>query len=184
MEDISEILQVYASSKFTPESIRSIFQNSDTYNFINDAGEIGSFGFSHYLFQQGVLATLLPVKIESLHRMFVDMYEKRYNRMVSNKHDDDNAQNGRNKSAVLQSIMHHLLLLNDEKPRKWKFLNLAFEDCAVIHRVIEGIYYFQLIQELERQKNSSEITGLLDSMSHFNKGRRLYLLAQLYYDTG
>ncbi|KAJ3217629.1 hypothetical protein HDU67_007571 [Dinochytrium kinnereticum] len=155
-----------ANSFNGPEDIRKTLTKSDPYHFVSRLGLLSglSMSFSHYLIQQGILSTIIPKRKETIHRLFADYYE--------------DTLNPGNAKTQLPLLVRQLLELPNEKYRKLKYTQIAFQEAAEKCMPTEGFMYYKIFQDL-----ASQYGQYLD-LTPLQKARHQKLLGLLHFESG
>ncbi|KAI9348664.1 hypothetical protein BDR26DRAFT_853677 [Obelidium mucronatum] len=171
LEDISEVLtlsQCEESVGDTPPSLElilNIITACDKYKFLKNTNNEGILSFSHYLIQQGVLATMVPAKREKIHELFATIYEER----LTNPALDYNEKEG-----LRQLLICHLMEVSGHETTKAIQLYQAFIEAAEKRRVVEALEYYNMFSSLPTHP-TAELNILV-------KIKEIRLLIQIFFE--
>ncbi|KAJ3097215.1 hypothetical protein HDU97_005078 [Phlyctochytrium planicorne] len=149
----------------TPLDISKILISSDRYHFVSKSPTpTTSITFTHYLIQQGILSTIIPKRKELLHRLFADHYERT---LTSN-----------NSTTQLMLLVRHLLRLPNERNRKLKYTQIAFQEAAEQCMPVEGFMLYNIFENLLKE------FGVANELTPLQKARHKKLLGLLHFESG
>ncbi|KAJ3097214.1 hypothetical protein HDU97_005077 [Phlyctochytrium planicorne] len=151
----------------SPRDLSQILTDSDRYHFVSKEDSLsnsGSLTFAHYLIQQGILSTIIPKRKEMIHRHFVDYYEK--------------TLGPHNSKTQLILLVQHLLKLPNERNRKLKYTQIAFQEAAEQCMPVEGFMLYKIYENLIKE---FKVAGFLTPLQ---KARHKKLLGLLHFESG
>ncbi|KAJ3320985.1 Adenylate cyclase type 10 [Blyttiomyces sp. JEL0837] len=155
----------YGAEVITPGHVLKVITTSDPYHFISrdvTFTETSTLSFSHYQIQTAIRSTLNPQKLEWLHSLFADYYERTLT-------EENRKQN-------ITYLVHHLLELHGQYQRKLRYVNEAFELMSELYRPVEGFMYYKILINLANE------FGGMSLFTPLQRAKQFRLLAQLNFE--
>ncbi|KAJ3098040.1 Adenylate cyclase type 10 [Phlyctochytrium bullatum] len=124
-----------------------------------------TFSFGHYLLYHGIYQSLLSARREEIHGLYADYYERALNDSAAGV-----------AAQRLIALTHHLLKTPGQVERKVKVVRRTFLSFAEWQRPAEGIAYYRKLEELRKEKPSTE--------PPIEKAKELRLLGEILLEDG
>ncbi|KAJ3248417.1 Adenylate cyclase type 10 [Chytriomyces hyalinus] len=171
LDEICANLAIFhASGEFsgiqtTIPAILELLRSEDKYKFLKYTDDENEMCFSHYLIQQAILSSMVPVNRDAIRKAFIQYYETA---IVTAE--------GAAKSSYRQSLIYFLLKVPGYEDKKCVHIYEAFLEFGEMNQSVEALEYYGMLEQM---------TGCVElADTCLKKVKEYRILARLYFERG
>ncbi|KAJ3234329.1 hypothetical protein HDU81_001485 [Chytriomyces hyalinus] len=171
LDEICANLTIFhASGEFsgiqpTIPAILDLLRSEDKYKFLKYTDDENEMCFSHYLIQQAILSSMVPVNRDAIRKGFIQYYESA---IVTAE--------GASKSSYRQSLIYFLLKVPGYEDKKCVHIYEAFLEFGEMNQSVEALEYYGMLEEM---------TGGVElADTCLKKVKEYRILARLHFERG